>query len=214
MHLAPGIIDVVFPLHLETDEFQQVGEGRPVGGAAPVPDMQRAGWIGGNEFDLDLLPLPLLTCAKTVALLEYALNHGMTGRAANEEIDESRTGHLDSVDAVLCRQPGNDGLGQHARRHAGRFRQGQGNIRGEVTLARILRRRNLDIDVEIGRKLRILLQPVQGLHDQIVDDLLQELKTRIRVAKMNRDFTRASAPLPLIFCTLLAGIICQRRETG
>jgi len=54
---------------------------------------------------------------------------------------------------------------------------------------------------------------VQGLRDQIVDDLLQELKTRISVGKMNRDFTRASAPRPPIFCTLLAGKNLQL-ETG
>jgi len=149
MHLAAGIVDVIFLLHLEADEFQQVRKGRPVGGATPVADVQRTGRIGGNEFDLNLFSHPLFAGAKAFTLLQYTPNHGMAGRAGNEEIDEARTGYLDLVDIFLRRQRGDDCLGKLTRRHAGRFRQGQGDIRGKVTLARIFRRRDLDIDTEI-----------------------------------------------------------------
>ena len=202
MHLATGIVDVIFPLYLVPHELEQGRKRRTEGGTPAVADMQRTGWIRGNEVDLAFIPLPLFAGTETFALLQNTLHHGVTDRAANEEVDEPRARYFHLVDTVLRRQICNNRFRQCAWRHAGLLRQGQGDVRGEITLARILGRRDLDIDVEIGGKLRILLQLAQGLRDQIVDDLLQEVKARIRNGKMNRDFTRAGPPLPHIFCTL------------
>jgi hypothetical protein len=47
-----------------------------------------------------------------------------------------------------------------------------------------------------------LLQRLQGLRDQIVDDLLQELKPAPAWGKMMRHFTRGHPPGPAIFCMI------------
>jgi hypothetical protein len=47
-----------------------------------------------------------------------------------------------------------------------------------------------------------LLQCAQGLRDEIVDDLLQELKPVPARGKMMRHFTRAHPPGPPIICTI------------
>jgi hypothetical protein len=52
VHLAAGVIDVVLARHLVAGEGQQRRQAGAVGGAAAMADMQRAGGIGGNEFDL------------------------------------------------------------------------------------------------------------------------------------------------------------------
>ncbi len=124
----------------------------------------------------------------------------MTGSTGNKEVDESRPGHLDPGDTGLGWQLLNDCLGQCTRRQTRGLCQGQGNIRGEVTLARVLRRGYLNVDVEIGWNARGLLQSLQGLRDQIVDDLLQELKPAPAWGKIMRHFTRGHPPGPAIFC--------------
>ncbi len=52
VHLTPGVVDVILAVDLETDRLQQIRDHRAVRGPATMPDMQRAGGIGRDEFDL------------------------------------------------------------------------------------------------------------------------------------------------------------------
>ena len=52
IHLPAGVIDVELLLDLVSRKHEQVGKARAVRRAAPVPNVQRSRWIGGNEFDL------------------------------------------------------------------------------------------------------------------------------------------------------------------
>ena len=126
----------------------------------------------------------------------------MTGGTGDKKVDKPRPGHLDPGDTGLAWQLLDDRFGQRARRHSGRLCQGQGNIRRKVTLAQVLRRSHLNIDIEIGWNSRRVLQCAQGLRDEIVDDLLQELKPVPARGKMMRHFTRAHPPGPPIICTI------------
>ncbi len=183
MHLPAGIVDVVFSLHFEANEVQQVRQRRAEGRAAPMADVQRTGRIGGDEFDLDPVAVAEFAGAEALTLFENARHHRVTGSAGDEKIDEPGPCHLDPDNAGLGRQPLDNGLGQRARRHTCRFRQGQRNIRREVTLARIFRRGYLDIDIEFVWNPRVLLQRLYSLRDQIVDDLLQKLKPAAAMGK-------------------------------
>ena len=82
----------------------------------------------------------------------------MTGGAGYKEVDKSRSGNLYPGDTGLCWQLFDNRLGERAWRHSGRLCQRQGDIRRKVSLARVFRRGHLNIDLEIGRDSRGLLQ--------------------------------------------------------
>src|SRR5690606_25478323 len=52
VHLPSGIIDIVLALDRIADSFQQVCRAGTVGRAPAMANMQRAGGVGGHEFDL------------------------------------------------------------------------------------------------------------------------------------------------------------------
>ena len=167
MHLPAGVVDVILALHRVAGVLQQVGERGAVGGTAAVTDVQRPGGIGGNEFDLDAAALPELTAAEAITGFEDSADHRLTGAAGQEKIDEPGPGHLHPLDGVGRRQAVDDGLRQLARRLPGVPGQHQRDIRREIALAGILRRRHLDIGIETDGNLRSLLERSQCLRDQI-----------------------------------------------
>ena len=176
MHLPAGIVDVVLSLHVVADEAQQIGQGGAIGGAATMTDVQRPGGIGRNEFDLDVTTLSDMAATEVFALLQNPVDDRLAGIAGEEEIDESRAGYFDAIDSVGAGNTIGNQLREFTRRHGSRFCQHQRDIRGVIALARLLRRSDLDVVAEIWRNLRSLLKLEQSLGDQIIDDLLQQLK--------------------------------------
>ena len=53
-HLASGVVDVIFRGHIVSSETQDARQRIAYGRAAPMPDMQGPGGVGGNVFHLHL----------------------------------------------------------------------------------------------------------------------------------------------------------------
>ena len=128
VHLPAGVVDVVLALYLVAGRFQQVGDGGAVGGAAAMADVQRAVRIGGNEFDGDRFARLADMAAVLAAEFEHATNRGQPARLRDGEIDEAGAGDLDLGHVLRLAEGGDQGFGQLARLHAGRFGQQQGDI--------------------------------------------------------------------------------------
>ena len=65
-HLATGVVDVVFGLHVEAGLAQQAGQAVAHGGAAAVAHVQGAGGVGGNVFHQGLAALAhTRSCARS-----------------------------------------------------------------------------------------------------------------------------------------------------
>jgi hypothetical protein len=97
VHLAAGIVDVVLARHLVAGEGQQRRQAGAVGGAAAVADMQRAGGIGGNEFDLQAARHPAVAgraAPEVAAGGEHGGHHRGARRGRQREVDEAGAGDL------------------------------------------------------------------------------------------------------------------------
>ena len=101
IHLAAGIVHIVFTMHLEADGGEQVGDGGAVGGTAAMTDMQRPGRVGGNEFHLYALACAKLAAAELAALLQCTAYHAVPGIAAEVEVDEAGARDLDLRHAMV-----------------------------------------------------------------------------------------------------------------
>jgi len=67
----------------------------PGGGAATMPDVQRACGIGADKFYLDLPALAQSLSPVALSLTHNFLEHDFPGRSCNEKVDEARPGDFD-----------------------------------------------------------------------------------------------------------------------
>ncbi|OQA34525.1 MAG: hypothetical protein BWY57_00381 [Betaproteobacteria bacterium ADurb.Bin341] len=88
VHLPAGIIDVKLARHFPAGKRQQVGQRSTVGGTAAMPDMQRPGRVGGNEFNLNFLPPAQNKAAKISAQSQHPGDGCRLGSGIKGEIDE------------------------------------------------------------------------------------------------------------------------------
>ena len=115
VHLAAGVVDVVLALDVESGRFEDVREGRTVGGTPAVSHMQRSGGIGGDELHLDAPSgSERGTCAPGAGDEDATYHRGVCpGR--HGEVDEPGAGDVHRRNRVRRRQPSRDPLGNFAR---------------------------------------------------------------------------------------------------
>jgi hypothetical protein len=120
-----------------TDRFQQVGDGCAIGGTAAMPDMQWPGGIGGDELDLNALSGANSAEAVVVALFEDIADDAVPGIRSEIEIDETGTGNFDFFDLAAGFNESNDFFSQLTRLATRRFRQGHGQVAGEIPVCTV-----------------------------------------------------------------------------
>jgi hypothetical protein len=139
VHLPAGVVHIVLALDVETRGREHVGQACAVGGAAPVPHVQRPGWIGRYEFDLHLLALSDTDPAVGVCLFEHLLHHGALDGGPQEQVDEAGAGNLCSIDNGRGRQRADKRLGDLARVALQRLGELQRQVAGEIAMLRRFR---------------------------------------------------------------------------
>jgi hypothetical protein len=153
VHLPAGVIDVILARHLVAGKGQQRAQAGAVGGAAAMADMQRAGGIGGNEFDLQ--------AAGHASVLRRAATEIIARRPAprppprcaprrQREIDEAGAGDLDLRDKRRGRQLAHHALGDLARIGLQFARQLHPQVAGEITVAGLLGALENDVGKPLG----------------------------------------------------------------
>ena len=101
VHLPSGVIDVVFVVHVVAVGAQDVGQGRAVGGAAAVADVQGPGGVGGDEFEQDFLRVFCLVAAVGGAFAHDGFEYGAVAAARQADVDETGAGDFDGGDAGM-----------------------------------------------------------------------------------------------------------------
>ena len=114
VHLPPGVVDIVFTKDVEAVKAEDVGEAGAIGGAAPMPDVQGAGGVGGDELQLQALADAVPVGAEALFFGMYPLNDGVKGGRLQKEIDEAGTGNLGAGNPVRGRQRCDDVVGDVA----------------------------------------------------------------------------------------------------
>ena len=108
--------------------------------AAGVADRHRAGGVGGDELDHDLLAVAVVHAAVVRALGLDAMQHVGVPLWREAEIQEAGARDLGGGKPALREiEMGNQRLGNLSGRHAQRLGRGHGVVRGEVAVGGILR---------------------------------------------------------------------------
>jgi hypothetical protein len=105
-----------------------------------------------------LRPWPI-AAAEVLTLGQYALDDGLVTVFAEKKIDESRSGDFRARDQLGSGQGVADGLRQL-------FRQGEGDITGQVTVALVASAVNLHPGLDVSGQLSLFDQRIQRLLDQ------------------------------------------------
>ena len=104
-----------------------------------MANVQRAGRVGGYEFEKNLRSVSRFLASIVFAGLEDRLEFAMECLITQSEIDKSRSSDLDLLDRVALRHCIDDGLRNLSRVSAERFCELHRHIRGEVAMAGVTR---------------------------------------------------------------------------
>jgi len=134
VHLASGVVYVIFAVHVITDGLQEVSHRGTVCGSSPVPNVQGAGRVGGDELDLNALTGTDPAAPVVVALLQDRRHDGQIGGAGQKNIDEPGARDLGPLDQRALRERRDDTRRQLAGIGPEYFRQHQRQVAGEVAV--------------------------------------------------------------------------------
>ena len=189
--LRAGVVDVVFLGDGVARLGQQVGERIAHHRAARVRHVQRAGRVGRDVFDVDLLARAHLRIAIGDPLLQALAQPLAPEGVGDLEVDEARTGD-GTVDHVgVGFQAGQQRLGDVARLLARGLGQHHGGVGGDVAVRRIARRLGGD-----GGKIELFRQFAGRLHGaERAFDLADEMAVGVHAAGycLFREFCHPSA---------------------
>ena len=137
--LLAVVVEVVFAHHLGAVGLKHAGhgvaDGRPTGAA----DVDRAGRVGGYEFEVQGLAGQVVVLAVVAAGFEHGVHHCGRGCGVERDVDEAGAGHFHGLDAVGIGQFGGEQFGEIARLHAGLLGQLHGDVGGPVAMCTVLR---------------------------------------------------------------------------
>ena len=139
VNLLAMVIEVVFAHDLGAIGFEHAGHGVADGGPASAADMDGAGRVGGDEFEIQGLTAEMVVLAVGVAGFKHGIDHGRCGSGVEHDVDEAGTGHFHGLDTVGLGQFGREQLSQIVRFHTGFFSQLHGRIGGPVAVCAVLR---------------------------------------------------------------------------
>ncbi len=136
--LLAVVIEIVFAHDFGTVGFEHAGhrvaDRRPAGAA----DMDRAGGVGGHEFEVEGLSGQVVVTTELRTLFEYGVHDRRGGRGIKRDIDEAGAGDLDGGDPVGGLQACGEQFRQITRLHAGLLSQLHGSVRRPVAVAAVL----------------------------------------------------------------------------
>jgi hypothetical protein len=158
--LRAGVIDVVFARHGIACKGEQTCERIAEHRAAAMADMQGAGWIGGDIFDIDRLARAHAAAAVVIAVLQHLAQRLGPDTGFKGEVDEAGAGDFDLLDPQIGTQCVGNRLGQITRIFTGILGQHHGGIGRHVAMGRIARRldqdpRQVGTGAERGRAGRV-----------------------------------------------------------
>jgi hypothetical protein len=105
--LTAGVVDVELALDLVANRLEQADQGVAVGGMTAAADVERAGWVGGDELDQDSFRRLDRSRAERLPRRRQARHRAPVPAVGEEEVDETGAGHLDPLDGL-----GSELLGQ------------------------------------------------------------------------------------------------------
>ncbi|MNQ66437.1 hypothetical protein D3C85_809290 [compost metagenome] len=152
MDLVAGVVVVELARDIPAAGVVQAAQGVAQRGLAGVAHVQRAGGIGRDELDQDLLAAAR-GAAERGALLGHGRDDGLAGGGGDAQVDEAGAGHFRAFDQRgrigVRQQRAHDGLGQFAGVAAGGLGQLHGHVGGDVAVRGNLRA--LQEHVRLGR---------------------------------------------------------------
>ena len=117
VHLSPGVVEVVLPLHLEAGRLEHVGQRVADDRVARVADVERTRGVGRQELDLDTRTGRLGPAVVRSSLQDLA-KRVREPPGPQEQVHEAGPGHLDALDHVPRRDLSRQRLRHGPRRCA------------------------------------------------------------------------------------------------
>ncbi len=114
--MPPSVVDIVFAENVVAAKAQQRSQTSAVSGTAAMPHMQGSGGVGGDEFEMNTLPVTQLLATEVSPLREDRGDGLLKGSRTQEEIEETGAGNLHTLDPGRGRQGALDGRRQLPRR--------------------------------------------------------------------------------------------------
>ena len=156
-----AVVDVILSVDSMPGGFEDVAQGRAVGGASPGADGDGAIRVDGDEFDVDLERVLDRTLFGQLVLSEGVDCSDVTCHelGIERQVDESRASDFDFVEDILTPQPplhlwrgGAEDFDQHlgelAGVLAGYFARGHCYVAGEVSMLGVFGVGDFDTDVQ------------------------------------------------------------------
>ena len=132
--LLAVVVEIVFAHDFGAVRLKYAGhritDGRPTRAA----DVDRAGRVGGNEFEIECFAAQVLVPAEVRAIGEHLIHHGCGGRGVKGDVDEARTCDFHCSDAVGVVHQCLERLGELARFHAGLLGELHGGVGSPIAV--------------------------------------------------------------------------------
>ena len=136
--LLAVVIEVVFAHNGGAIGLQYAGHRIAHRGPARAADVDRAGRVRGDEFQIERLAAQVIVLAESIALVEHLVHHCGRRCGVERDVDEAGTCHFDGGNAIGAIQCVGEQLGEITRFHAGFLRQLHGGVRRPVAVRAIL----------------------------------------------------------------------------
>ena len=170
VNLPASVVDVVFARHVKACELQQIGQHIAEHRAPAMPNMHRAGWIGRDVFEIDLLTFARTASCELISLLQNAVHQGVPDLRLEGDVEESRTRDVDFRDIRQSFEFGFQRLRDIARFHLRGLREHQRGIGRNIAMRRIARRFGFNGgDREIGRQLAFSFESFKRTSNSCLD---------------------------------------------
>jgi hypothetical protein len=150
-----------------TSGLQQVAKGRTESGMTAVADMQRPGWVGGDELQQDTRFFFVGLATVIAALGEYRLDFGMKSDSTHMKIYKARARNVDFIDLVAVANPLDEHCGKLSGVFAGRLGQPHGNVARKVTMRRI----SCPLDGALNREFAGCLRKLRHVCEGVLYEL-------------------------------------------
>ena len=137
--LLAVVVEVVFAHHLGAVGLKHAGHGIADGRPAGAADVDRAGRIGGYEFEVQGLAGQVVVLAVVAAGFEHGVHHCGRGCGVERDVDEAGAGHFHGLDAVGIGQFDGEQFGEITRLHAGLLGQLHGRVGRPIAVRAVLR---------------------------------------------------------------------------
>ena len=102
--LPAVVVEVVLAGHFRAGGLEHAAERVAHRGPAGAAQMDRAGGVGGDEFEVDLLVCVEVAVAELLRLIQHLCDELALGAGGETQVDKARTGDLGGVDCGVVRQ--------------------------------------------------------------------------------------------------------------